>query len=315
MEEKEIIKELTPSDMIQEAKEMVEKSEKETVDCINILDKDIAHYEVVKSNLINDYVHESQRLLASYELENIVELDENKRVINVENAPKVDSLSISELSSGKFEGIVLGFMSAIIVLISWIYIVSHLLSLKLDSSGIPSLENLNKILLWIGGKNTGGDGSIPIGIIIVLISASIVAYGIYTFYIELQNKNNMVEAKEVAQDVKFYCIKKEDCKKQMKRISEHLNIVIDVMKTASIYLDEQNATLRRIRYVEGDINFNSLHILSQSEVRRTNILLNGIEELILTDMSSKDGTLSSKAEDELEKTIKLHHSYKEKIYS
>lgn len=315
MEEKEIIKELTPSDMMQEAREMVEKSEKETSNYINILDKDIAHYEVVKANLVNNYVHESQKLLANYELENVVALDENKQVINVANAPKVDALKVSELSSGKFEGIILGFMSAIIIIISWIYIASHFLSLKLDSSGIPSLDNLNKILLWIGGKNTGGDGNIPIGIIIVLISASVMAYGIYIFYIELQNKNNMAEAKGVAQEVKFYCTKKEECKEEMKRISEHLNIVIDVIKTASIYLDEQNATLRRIRYIEGDVDLNSLHPLSQSEIRRTNILLNGIEELILTDMSSKNGTLSSKSEDELEKTIKRHHSYKEKIYS
>jgi len=315
MDDKKTIKELSPDNMIAEAREMVQKSEKETVDCINILDKDIAHYEVVKSNLISDYIHESHRLLENYELKDLVELDENKQVINIKNAPKVDTINVRDLSSGVVEGVILGAISALIIMYSWIYIASHFLSISLDSSGIPSSEHLNSILLWIGGGNTGGEGNIIMGISIMVITALIVAYGVYALKVHLQSETNIEKAKEVKEEVKFYCIKKEECKEQMKRISEHLNIVIDVMKTASIYLDEQNATLRRIRHIEGDVDMNSLHPLSQSEVRRTNILLNGIEELISTDMSSKNGTLSPKAEEELEKTIKRHHSYKEKIYS
>jgi len=315
MEEKGIVEELTPNNIIQQAKDMVEKSEKETIDCINILDKDIAHYEVVKSNLITDYIDEAERLLEKYELDNIIELDENQRVIDIENIPKVDSININELPSGNSTGVILGLISAIAVVFAWIYTASHFLSIHLDASGIPSSENLNKILLWIGGGNTGGEGNTSMGLVVMGISALIIAYGVFVLKVYFQTEENKIQAKDISEEVKFYCTKKEECKEQMKKISEHLNILIDVMKTASIYLDEQNATLRRIKYIEGDVDFDTLHPLSQSEARRTNILLNGIKNLITTEIASENGTLSSKAEEALEKTIKLHHSYKEKIYN
>jgi hypothetical protein len=138
---------------------------------------------------------------------------------------------------------------------------------------------------------------------------------VYSFKVYLQEEHNIKKADEVTQEVLFYCTKKEECKTEMGKISDHINTITNAIKTAMVYIDEQNASLRRIKHIEGEVDFNDLHPLSQDIVRDTKILVIAIEELITTDISAEDGTLSKYAEDILEQTIKRHHNYKEKIYS
>ena len=308
-------RELTPDEIIAEAKAMVEKSERETVECINNLDADIAKYEAIKSDLLHNYLNESQTLLDQYDFKGNIEIDEAKAIIDLDNAPSVDAIYVSELSSGKMGGMILGVISALAVMFGWIYLASQALSIKLSTTEIPSSEAMNKILSWIGGGNTGGAGDPTIGGLIVVASGVIMLWAVYAFKVYLQDEHNIKEAKEVTQEVLFYCTKKDECKEEMNKISEHINVMISTIKTAIIFIDEQNATLRRVKHIEGEVDFNELHPKSQDEIRNTKILVIGIEELISTDVSKEDGTLSEEAEEVLEKSIKRHHNYKDKIYS
>jgi hypothetical protein len=305
----------TPDELIEQAKEMVEKSEKETVECINNLDGDISHYEEIKSDLIHNYIAPSQKLLGRYDFKGNIEIDENRAIIDLDNAPTVEPIYVSELSSGKVSGFILGLISAFGVIFGWIYLASKALSIKLSPDSIPSADAQNKILSWIGGGNTGGVGDPLMGTVILAVSGLIILWIVYSLKVYLQAENNIKKADEVTQEVIFYCTKKEECKLEMGKISDHINMMTSAMKTAMIYLDEQNASLRRIKHIEGEVDFDNLHTTSQDKIRDTKILVIGIEELISTDMSAEDGTLSKDAETILEQTIKRHHNYKEKIYS
>ena len=305
----------TPDELIAQAKEMVEKSEKETVECINTLDGDISNYEAIKSDLIHNYISPAQELLSRYDFKGDIEIDESKTIINLDDAPTVDPIYVSELSSGKFAGLILGLISAIGIIFGWIYLASKALSIKLSLETIQSTEVQNKILSWIGGGNTGGVGDPLMGTAILIISGLIMMWIVYAFKVYLQEESNIKKADEVTAEVIFYCAKKEECKVEMGRISDHINMITSAIKTSMIYLDELNASLRRIKHIEGEVDFDDLHPISQEKVRDTKILVIGIEELISTDMSAEDGTLSKETENMLEQTIKRHHNYKEKIYS
>jgi len=305
----------TPDELIEKAKEMVDKSEKETVECINNLDGDISNYEAVKSDFIHNYLAPAQELLSRYDFKGNIEIDENRAIINLDNAPSVDPIYVHELSSGKFGGVILGILSAFAVMFGWVYIASRALSINLSTNEIPSSDIQNKILSWIGGGNTGGAGDPLIGAVVLIVSGLIIMWIIYSFKVYLQEESNIKKADEVTAEVIFYCTKKEECKVEMGKISDHINMVESTIKTAMVFIDENNSSLRRIKHIEGEVDFDELHPLSQDIVRDTKILVIGIEELISTDMSEEDGTLSKESESVLENTIKRHHNYKEKIYS
>ncbi len=320
--EEEVITQVAPivakkSDaLIHEARTIIENSDVTTKSCMEILEEDVEKYENAKSMLLNDSIHPSEALLKKVGFDSSIEqeLDEEE-AINFEDIKQIEPIYVRELSSGKFGALILSLLAGLAVIVGWIYIASNALNIVVDISKAPTLEAQNSILSWIGGGITGGEGNAMIGMIIMAFSAIIAIWVVFAIKIFMRESKNYQVAQKVKEEAEFYCTKKEECQKEMEKISVHINQVIDAIETSKIYINEQNATIQRIIHIEPNVEFDELHQKSQEEVTNTNILVNGIKQLISTPMASEYGSLAEDAKVILAKTQRRQETYREKLYS
>ncbi len=302
--------------LIDEARSIIEKSDLTTRNCMEILEEDIEKYEDAKSLLLTKSIHPSEALLKEVGFDSSIEqeLDEEE-AINFEDIKQIEPIYVRELSSGKFGALILSLLAGLAVIVGWIYVASNALNVVVDPSKVPTTKVQDQILSWIGGGITGGEGNVMIGLVILLVSAIIAIWAVFAVKIFLRESQNYKTAQKVKEDAEFYCTKKEECQKEMKKVSDHINQVITAIDTSKIYINEQNATIERILHIEGDMAFDELHKKSQEEISNTNILINGIKQLLSTPMASENGSLSEDAKIILAKTQKRQETYREKLYS
>ena len=303
-------------DLIAEARSLIEESDLSTRSCMEILEEDVERYEEAKELLVNESILPSETLLKKVGFDSSIEqeLDEEE-AINFEDIKQVEPIYVRELSSGKFGALILSLLAGFAVVLGWIYIASNALNIVVDMGKMATPQIQNQIFSWIGGGMTGGEGNAMMGMAIVALSAFATLWIVFATRVFLRESQNYKIAQKVKEDAEFYCTKKEECQKAMEKVSEHINQVISAMETSKIYLNEQNATIQRIIYIESDKPFEELHQKSQEEISNTNILINGIKQLISTPMASEYGTLSEDAKVILAKTQRRQETYREKLYS
>ena len=300
--------------LIEEAREMVQQSDSIVKDCMEILDEDIEAYEEEKERIINGSLNTAETLLEEigFEPEAIEDLGEEH--LQFENEEPIEPMEVKNLSSGKFSGFILGLIAGLAVALAWIYAATEKLGVTLDVTKIPSREIQDKLLSWIGGGITGGEGNPIVGIAILAVSALIAMVVVYKIRVYLREVHNKHLAEQINEEAKFYCTKKEECKKEMEKVSEHIHRVIDSLKTYDIFFDELNAKIKRILHLEGKVSFNEYHPKSKGEIERTNTLIDHFRELVMTPMAGDNGALSDEAKKALKRSNRALEIYREELY-
>ena len=300
--------------LIEEARIMVQESDNEIKSCMQILDEDIEALEETKSKLLESSTEETKNLLEEVGFEPGDIEDIGEEGLDFEVAEAVEPMQVHDLSSGKFGAFILALIAGLAVVAGWVYAAAEKLGMALDVTKVPSQEVQNKILSWIGGGMTGGAGDPMFGMVILGGSALIVMWIVYKIKVYMRAQSNLHIAQEVKEEAKFYCTKKEECKKEMDKVSAHIHEVIKALHTFKVFFDEQNAKLRRILYVEGKRPFGEYHLKSKEEIKHTNLLLNSLNELISTPMANGSGSVSEEARAELQKVERTLERFKERLY-
>ena len=304
----------SPEALIKEAQEMVQKSDSVVKDCMEVLDEDIEAYEEEKERIISGSLNTAEALLEEIGFEPEVIEDIGEEHLSFENEEAVEPLEVKNLSSGKFGAFILALIAGLAVVIAWIYAALEKLGINPNIMKIPTKETQDKVLSWIGGGMTGGEGNPIVGIAVLAVSALLVMVIIYKIRVYLREVHNRHLAEKINEEAKFYCTKKEECKKEMEKVSEHINKVIDSLKTYDIFFDELNAKIRRILHLEGKVPFNEYHPKSKMEIERTNTLIDSFRELVMTPMAAENGSLSDDAKKALKRSNRALEIYREELY-
>lgn len=301
--------------LIDEARGMVQQSDGEAKDCLAILDEDLAAFESAKSKVLGGAVHQTDALLTEvgFEAENIHDIGEEGVKFGSEDP--IAPMQVKSLSSGKFGAFILALIFALGAVAAWIYVATEKLSMTLNVSKVPSEEVIHKILSWIGGGMTGGEGNPVVGLVIVGGTALFVMWAVYSLKVYLRENSNQRLAKKVHEDAAFYCSKKEECKKEMEIISEHIHKVIKSLQTYDVYFNELDGTLQRIIYLEGKVPLDEYHRQSKEDMRRASLLVNSLDGLLSTPMAGENGSLSPEAKEILKKSNRTLELYREKLYA
>jgi len=281
---------------------------------MSILDDDINAFDSKKSKLLHGNVQIVESLLneVGFEPEEIEVTDVDSSKFGGDNAAQ--PMHVKSLSSGKFSSLLLAIVFAVASVVAWVYFATEKLGLTLDLHKVPTPEVQSQILSWIGGGIIGGQGNPLIGMAILGLSAILVMWIVYALRVSMRANKNLKIAQQVNKDAKFYCTKKEECKKEMEKVSSHIHKVIASLHTYDIYFDELNATMERIIYLEGKIPFNEYHSKSKEEMKGATILVNSLNELISTPMAGENGSLSKESSKVLERSNRTLEHYREKLY-
>ena len=301
-------------ELIDEARALVEASDIDVRDCMQILDEDIASFEQRKSQLLSGSAEKIEELLeeVGFEPEEIEDI--GKEGVSFNSEEKIKPMRVKSLSSGKFSSFILSLIVAFASVAGWIYVATQKLGITPDISKLPSQEMQNKVLSWIGGGMTGGDGNPLYGMIVLGVTAILTMWIVYAIRVQLRASSNQKIAEKVSEDAKFYCTQKEECKKEMESVSEHIHKVIKTLDTFDVLFEEQNAKIRRIIYLEGKLPFHEYHQKSKDEMNQSGIIIDGLNQLISTAMADENGSLSSEAKESLEEVISIQDRYIKRFY-
>lgn len=300
--------------LIDEARDMVNQSDLEVKDCMEILDEDIDAYEEAKSALTGGSLREHEALLSEVGFEPEEAHDAGEEGVKFGSEDPIKPMMVKDLSSGKFGAFILALIAGLAVIAGWAYVATEKLGMTLNVSKVPSQEAQNKILAWIGGGMTGGEGNPMVGMVILGVSALIAMWAVYSFRVYLKEANNQKLAQQVNEDAKFYCTQKEECKKEMEKVSKHIHKVVGSLHTYDVFFDELNAKMKRVLHLEGKLPFNEYHPKSKEEMKGATVLINSVNELISTPMAGENGSLSEEGKKVLERSNRTLELYREKLY-
>jgi len=302
------------NDLINEARAMVEASDSDVRDCMQILDEDIKAFEDRKSQLLHGSAHTIEELLdeVGFEPEDIADIGSDG--VDFGKEERVKPMRVKSLSSGKFSSFLLGLIVAFASIAGWIYVATEKLGMTLDLNKVPTSETQDQIFSWIGGGITGGEGNPLYGMVVVALTAIIFMWIVYASRVYLRSVNNKKHAEKVIEDAKFYCTEKEECRREMESVSEHIHEVIKIMDTYDVLFEEQNAKIRRIIHLEGKLPFHEYHQKSKDEMNQAGILLDSLSQLISTPMADEHGSLSIGAKESLSEAIDIQKQYIDRFY-
>lgn len=223
--------------------------------------------------------------------------------------------SIQNLSSGRFTGLILAFIVALLTVVAWIYLAMS--KLRIDPSSV-TLETagtqLEAVLTWIGGEMFSANGNMMIGALILGFSALVMGWLVYAIRINLKGKKNLRIAKETFEESNDYCMSQEECKLEMKKVDEHLREVTKEIDNFEMVLNEQSSVLKRILHVEGAYDEEkAYHPSSKKVMRETEKMMRGIENLLATPIT-KEAKLNFQSVQALTTAKGIYAEYLSRIY-
>jgi len=296
--------------LIKKAKNTVKDAETQMDACKLLLSDDLKEYEAAKASLKAGGLEGSEALLESLgfngEEEDISSVEEDGALFEAKE--EVGPLYISDVSSGKFTGFILALIFGAATLAGVVFAMTKKLGITLDMNKMPSKETCDSILSGVGsliGKPDPMIGGAMVGVVVLLVM-----WIVYAIRVSSRAGSNLEFAKEQLQKAEEHAAVKGTCKEEMDKVDAHIKDAIAVMKTYEVLLNEQEAKLKRILYLEkGDSESPEYHQKSRREMEESFDLIESIKTFINTPMS-EEGKLSGKstlflyrAKNRLEKAI------------
>ncbi|HHD75810.1 MAG TPA: hypothetical protein ENK82_07120 [Campylobacterales bacterium] len=305
---------LEAKELIEASQDLVAKVDSDVQECKVGISEAADAFDTVKRNFNNITLKSCEGLLekAGYEYINHEESEEFE--LNVDpNQPS--DFYVKRLSSGRFVGLLLATLVALLAVGAWIYYAATKLGIDLASVTIEnSVSHINPVLTWIGGEMIGANGNMMIGALVLAFSALALGWVVYALYLTLKGNKNLRIAKEMHEKSNEYCMTQEECKAEMKRVDAHLREATREVKNFETILEEQAAVLKRILHVEGVYDEEkAYHPSSKKVMRETEKILKSIEKLSNTAIT-KNGKLNFQSVTALSEARAVYADYLSRIY-
>ena len=301
-------------ELIESSKELVSKADSEVEECKIGISEAAEAFDVAKQTLNSTTFNECNTLLQESGFE-YTSYDEDEPFELSLNEDENEIFSVQNISTGRFTGLILAILAALGTVVAWIYIASKKLNIDLNGQTAETAkEQVNPILNWIGGDMIGANSNMMVGALVLGLSALIIAWLVYALRVSLKGKKNLRIAQETYDKSAEYCMTKEDCRREMKKVDGHLReATIEVSNLESV-LNEQAATLKRVLHVEGAYEEEKeYHPTSKKTMRETEKVMRGAEKLLNTAIT-KSGKLNLESVQALNNARAIYADYLARIY-
>ncbi|RLA72456.1 MAG: hypothetical protein DRG30_07355, partial [Epsilonproteobacteria bacterium] len=172
--------------LIAEARDMLQQSDNESKDCLGTLNEDMEAFESEKAKVLDGSIHKVEALLSEAGFKSDVISDVGGEDIKIGSVEPIAPIRVKSLSSGKFTAFILGLIAGLVAVVAWIYVATENLKMTLDMSKIPEAGVIDKILVWIGGGITGGEGNALMGMVILSVSGLVTMWIVYSIKVFLK---------------------------------------------------------------------------------------------------------------------------------
>jgi hypothetical protein len=256
-------------------------------------------------------VEESQKLLESIGMEETV-IEPALTELELED-PEEEKLRIGDLSSGKGGAFFWGLLAVIATVGGWYAFAVQKAGASLIPQKVPDMETLStlagKVSLLLGPAENPS-----VGAAVVIGSALVVWWLVYTVLVAVRASRNQRIAEEIEEKAGFYCQKKEECKTMMEQVREHLKTLQQTVRKYEVLLAEKNAALRRALFIEEAENFDGLHARSKETAREMDAMLKELDRLLATPMA-RSGILTEESVEALRQAKRVINDQILRLYN
>jgi len=255
--------------------ERLSKSEKELIN--------------IEDTILNTTLKETFSLLKKLKIENMQELKNIAKNIAKEN--KEELLVITQPSKGRVKALFLATFAVLgSVALLGLY-GAKLANLPLTPPTFMQKENFEKIAqsyleyFHIQASPLAGE----IALVAAALLVGVIVYKVSTFLKALKNRQEIKKLQAKSQE---YIAKLEKKNAQINTILEQLEKVKSVTKKYDIILQEQNAKIKRMLFIEQPQSIEDLHKNSRLEVEKTILILDEFLKLMNTPVVKEEGVLN-----------------------
>jgi hypothetical protein len=279
--------------LIKKAKNMVQDAETEMETCKLLLSDDLKEFDAAKESLKKGGLEESEALLEALDFASEEGETVEEEGTLFESKEEVAPIYIREVSSGKFTSFLLALIIGAVTLAGVVFAMAKKLGVALDPSKMPSKETCDTILSGIGGLI--GHPDPMIGGAMAGATVLLVMWIVYAIRVSSKAGSNLEFAKAQLKEAEEYAVLKGNCKEEMDKVDAHIKEAVKVMQTYEVLLNEQEAKLKRILYLEkADNEEAEYHEKSRKEMEESAELIESIKTFINTPLA-EEGKLSGKS--------------------
>ena len=293
------------------ARNRVESAEEEIEECIRNIRNDLAEFETYEKGELLPVIEESQKLLKTIGMEE-APIEPTLTELELED-PEEEKLRIEDLSPGKGGAFFWGLLAAVATVGGWYAFAVQKAGVPLIPQKLPDMTTLSalagKISLLLGPAENPS-----VGAAVVVGSALVVWWLVYTVLVAVRSSRNQRIAEEIEEKAGFYCQKKEECKAMMERVREHLKTLQQTVRKYEVLLAEKNAVLRRALFIEEAENFDSLHAKSKETAREMDAMLKELDRLLATPMA-RSGILTEESVEALRQAKRVINDHILRLYN
>ena len=198
----------------------------------------------------------------------------------------VNAMQIKGVSRSKFASFLFALVFGLIAAIVLMYLATKMLGLGEEMNHISSMQRTEMLFTWfsswLGMKSMAVGTAVYASTVLLLIYLS---YLLRTLY--KANANLHFAAKQLA-ETELYSEIKQDAKYKLNQVDAHVKESIALLHRYAIFCNEQQGTLHRIIYVEGEKeNVNAYNRRSSREIKRTQILVEQILDFLSVPVSKE----------------------------
>jgi len=208
------------------------------------------------------------------------------QISEIQKDNKEELMHIKTPSKGSAKGFTLGLIGSLISASAMLFVGSNMANLPLNLATLTNITSLNTIATkyseLLNMQNTPTAGYALIGI----VSLS-VGFGLYKLTTWLQKKKNIKYISQVEEDLVNYTQSLNTKMDKIKDLQQHIENIQLVMQKYDIILQEQNAKIRRMLFIEQpEDGINSLQRASRNEVEKTVLILDELLQLMNTPINN-----------------------------
>ncbi len=269
-----LVDKLTQSKLTAEMKyDEYKKADKE-------LEETTINFMRLENDIVKTTVATSISLLKDVGVENLEEnINEAKEIVQ-EN--KAELIHIKPLSKGGFGAFLFGVLGTLATATGLTLFGAKLAALPLALPTFMQKANLDtiasKLAALINIKDTPIAGYLLVAAISLLVG--LIIFNLVKF---IKKRKNLKYVQRLESDVEKYVEELDEKIQKSKNLTEHLEHIKQVMQKYDIILQEQNAKIRRMLFIEQPENgLESLQRASQVEVEKTVLILDELLKLMNT---------------------------------
>ena len=267
---------------VEATKELAESKYKEYTQAEEKLDEITKDFIEQENKIVDTTVKTSLELLSKLGVDSLG--DERKAISEIKKDNKEQLIKIKKPSKGGAKGLFVGLIGAAATVAGALVYGAQMTNLPLNSATFLQKANLDAIATKYA-ELINVKGAMP-GYALIGASAFVVGFILYKLVTTLQKSKNARYANRVEKDTEEFIANLDYKISKLESLGKHLEHIKSVMQKYDIILQEQNAKIRRMLFIEQpEEGVDSLQKASKLEVEKTVLILDELLKLMNTEVN------------------------------